>query len=354
MNIFGKNIENKEILKYIGNTQQVMGLKKYTLSDGFADGVQCVDVNTGAGLEYTVVLSRSLDISFGRFKGASLTHISPVGAVAPQYYDPNGTEWLRSFGVGMLTSVGINQTGDPCESDGKQYGLHGRLSNIPAKNVALHEGFAEKGFEMSVTGEMCQWKQIEENLFLRRTISSIAGDNVIHIHDEYENRSYVDSPFMILYHFNIGFPFLNEKTRFVIPHTAIRSMYPDHPMLDATRVTGPAASQDEEVYHYDTKTDKDGYSYALAISDGDKEELGILLRFPHEVLPICTQWLQLSYQDYVVGIEPCNNYVNGVARAKEEGTLRYIKGQEIIELDIDLRILENEELKKAIEMLESM
>lgn len=351
MKLYGKEIDNKEILKYIGNTQQIMGLKKYRMSDGFADGVECVDIKTGAGLVYTVVLSRALDISFAEYRGDSLTHISPIGAVAPAYFDASGDEWLRSFGVGMLTSVGIDQAGGPCESDGRWYGQHGRLSNIPARNIALHEDFTNNGFEMSVTGEMCQWKQVEQNLFLRRKISSIAGDNTIYIHDTYENRGYEKSPFMILYHFNIGFPFLNEKTEFIIPNTGVSSMYPDRPVPEKTNVTGPIESKEEDVFHYETKADDEGYSYALAISNGERPNIGLLWKFPHEVLPICTQWLQMSYQDYVVGIEPCNNYVNGVAAAKNQGTLKYIYGQESVDIDISLKVVEGESLHQAIKFL---
>lgn len=354
MEVFGKGIENKEILKYIGNTQQVMGLKKYRLSDGFADGVECVDIKTGAGLEYTVVLSRALDISFAEYKGASLTHISPVGTVAPAYFDASGDEWLRTFGVGMLTSVGIDQAGGPCECDGRQYGQHGRLSHLPAGNIALHEGFSDKGFEMSVSGEMCQWKQVEQHLFLRRKISSIAGDNTIYIHDTYENRGYEKSPFMILYHFNLGFPFLNEKTEFIIPNTGITSMYPNRPVPEKIKITEPMESKDEDVFHYETKADAEGYSYALAISNGEKQDLGLLWKFPHDVLPICTQWLQMSYQDYIVGIEPCNNYVNGVDAAKSQGTLKYIEGQERIDIEMSLKVLSGKELNKSINELKKL
>ena len=354
MKLYGKGIENKEILKYIGNTQQIMGLKKYRMSDGFADGVECVDVKTGAGLEYTVVLSRALDISFAEYKGDSLTHISPIGAVAPAYFDASGDEWLRTFGVGMLTSVGIDQAGGPCESDGRWYGQHGRLSHIPARNVALHEEFTENGFEMSVTGEMSQWKQVEQNLFLRRKISSIAGDNTIYIHDTYENRGYEKSPFMILYHFNLGFPFLNENTEFIIPNTGITSMYPDRPVPEKIHVTEPTESKTEDVFHFKTKADSDGYSYALAISKIDKQDIGLLWRFPHDVLPICTQWLQMSYQDYIVGIEPCNNYVNGVAEAKQQGTLRYIEGQEKVDIELSMKIVTGEDLNQTTHYLKQL
>lgn len=354
MNIYGKNIENRELSKYIGSAHQVMGLKKYTLSDGFAEGVQCVDVKTGAGLEYTVVLSRALDISHASFKGASLTHISPAGEVNPAFFNPAGNEWLRSFGIGLLTSVGIDQAGGPNEHNGNIYGQHGRLSNLPAANVALHEDFTDKGFEMSVSGEMTQWKAFVQHLFLRRTISSAAGENTIRIHDVYENRGDKESPFMILYHFNLGFPFLNENTEFVIPHERVVSMYPGRTPDDRPHAAEPAPVQDEDVFIYSLKQDSEGFSYALAISDFEKRDLGILMKFPNSVLPNLANWLQFSAGSYVVGMEPCNNFINGVHNAAQEGTLRYIRPGEKVEADIELSVLEGEELERAEAFLKSL
>lgn len=53
-----------EIWSWIGDLSQVAGIKHYELRSGRAKGTEAFDVRTGAGLAFTVVKDRALDIAW--------------------------------------------------------------------------------------------------------------------------------------------------------------------------------------------------------------------------------------------------------------------------------------------------
>ncbi len=61
---------------------QVAGIKHYELRSGRAKGTEAFDVRTGAGLAFTVVKDRALDIAWASYKDTAL-FITPNGIVAP-------------------------------------------------------------------------------------------------------------------------------------------------------------------------------------------------------------------------------------------------------------------------------
>ena len=65
---------------------------------------------------------------------------------------------------------------------------------------------------MSITGKIKQTKIFGPSLELRRTISGTIGQASIRIHDEVINIGNTPAPHMILYHFNFGWPLVDEGT----------------------------------------------------------------------------------------------------------------------------------------------
>ena len=93
--------------RYIGNDAQLFSVKEYTLTQGKARGVRAVDVSTAAGLDYTVLPDRCMDIHQVRFHGKNACLLTPTGIVAPAYYDDAGEGLLKSFTGGFLTTCGF-------------------------------------------------------------------------------------------------------------------------------------------------------------------------------------------------------------------------------------------------------
>jgi len=63
------DFDKREILKYVGDLSQMLGTRDYTLNGGKAQGVRAIDVRNGAGLEFTVLPDRCLDIAWLSYKG---------------------------------------------------------------------------------------------------------------------------------------------------------------------------------------------------------------------------------------------------------------------------------------------
>ena len=90
-----------EIWSWIGDLSQVAGIKHYELRSGRAKGTEAFDVRTGAGLAFTVVKDRALDIAWASYKDTALSFITPNGVVAPAFFESQGNGFLRSFYAGL-------------------------------------------------------------------------------------------------------------------------------------------------------------------------------------------------------------------------------------------------------------
>jgi hypothetical protein len=100
-------MEKSETLKYIGNLSQLGGCRHYILSEGSARGMRATDIDTGSGLQYTVLPDRAMDISLASFKGINLVYLTCNGETHPAFYEPEGIGWLRTFAAGLLTTCGL-------------------------------------------------------------------------------------------------------------------------------------------------------------------------------------------------------------------------------------------------------
>jgi len=70
---------------------------------------------------------------------------------------------------------------------------------------------------MQIKGIVRQAAVFGENLQLTRSIQTALGKNHIQIHDHIENLGLEATPFMILYHFNRGFPLLSQTSALISP-----------------------------------------------------------------------------------------------------------------------------------------
>ena len=65
---------------------------------------------------------------------------------------------------------------------------------------------------MQITGRIRQMQIFGPSLELRRTISGTLGQPLLRIRDEVINRGNTPAPHMLLYHFNFGWPLVDEGT----------------------------------------------------------------------------------------------------------------------------------------------
>ncbi|MFA7230509.1 MAG: DUF4432 family protein, partial [Victivallaceae bacterium] len=203
--------ERNFLLERVGCIEQLAYIRQSTLDDGRGRGSRIAEFANGSGLNFTVNIDRGMDIADATFKGIPLAWKSSNRYVAPAFYEAEGLNWLRTWGGGLLTGCGLRNVGGPDKVDSESHGLHGRLSHIPAEDIAVEKQWIDGKYVQSINGWIKQTATFFENLHLKRKISSVMGENSIVIEDVIENHGFSTSPLMLLYHMNLGFPLLDEN-----------------------------------------------------------------------------------------------------------------------------------------------
>ena len=350
-----KTFNKKEILPYLGNLSQVFGMKEYTMTGGRAAGIRAVDVKTGSGLEFTVVADRCMDIEALSFEGINCSYINKTGMVAPAYYDKDGIEFLRSFFGGFLTTCGLRNVGVPCEDEGEAFPLHGRISSIPAEEFSARTVWNNGIPEVIISGCMKEGRMFGENLVLHREIVCRYGESRFTIRNRIENQGFRKEGIMLLFHFNLGYPLLDENARLVTPTGKLnpRDAEAMKGSNEFNRFQKPTPDYAEQVFYHDLKTRPDGSTSVALIND--KLELGVALHFNKSQLCNFIQWKQMGEGEYVLGMEPANCLVAGRAEERKNGTLQYLAAGESMHFDVDVEIVRGKDeiasLAKSIEAL---
>jgi len=345
--LYGRNYTREELLSKIGDILQIGGARLYELADGRERGVQAVDFRTGTGFNFTVLAGRAMDISYAEYCGRPLCWRSPAGDVAASYYEPEGIGWLRGFYGGLLTTCGLTYLGAPCVDEGVSLGLHGRISYTPAKNLHVDGGWEGDDYIMWAQGRMREAVLFGDNLELRRRVWTRLGEKRLFINDEIENIGHRESPLMILYHINGGFPVVDEGGELISPTVNLQPRDDDARvgMEEYNRFQAPAPGFKERVYYHDMKPDKDGYVYVALVNRSfcDGEGFGFYVKYRKDQLDQFTEWKMNGTGEYVVGIEPANCRVEGRAKARERGELKTIKPGEKFNCDLEIGVLSSKD-----------
>ncbi len=326
--------------KYIGNQTQLFGIKEYTFSSGKARGLKAFDVRNGSGLEFTVLADRCLDIAHLYFKGTNCSYISKAGIVSPEFNDESGTGFFRNFYGGFLTTCGLRNVGPSCVVDGEYHPIHGRISNTPAEEVSATVDWKDDAPMLTVSGKMREARLFGENFILNRIISCKYAEKKFFIHDSIENRGFREESLMLLYHFNFGYPLLDEDAELIIPtaHTVPRDDNALKGMDSFNQFQKPTPNFAEQVFYHDLLSESEGRTCAALINR--KHNLGVALHFNKNQFFNFTQWKQMGEGDYVLGLEPCNCYVDGRLHERNKGKLDILKPGEIKEFKVEVEILD--------------
>lgn len=343
MKLYGKDFNRRELLERIGDISQIGGACPATLRGGRKEGTDVIDVKTGSGLAFTVVPSRCLDISNMSYKGTPVSFISKTGVTAPEYYETDYDGFHRSFFAGMLTTCGLRNTGAGNVDHGEYFGLHGRISNIPAENVCVSQEWAGDEFCIRIKGSMRESKLYGENLLLERTIETGLGLNTVSISDTLTNEGFRPEGVMILYHCNFGFPLLDRSTRIWFPEGTVtpRDSVAAEALSGCARAEDPQIDFPETVFFHDLRPDREGYASAVIynpeLSEGG---FGVRIRYKKDTLPYLIQWKNMMKGDYVMALEPSNCYPIGRKETEEKHMLQVLGAGESVTYRLELQILE--------------
>lgn len=319
--IFGKNYGREEILKRIGSASQLGGITKSERIDGNERGNRVIDISTGTGLNFTVAPDKGMDITRLFFKGIPCMWRSPNGDVSPNLFESQGMGWLRSFQGGMFATCGLTHFGSPCEDNGEILGIHGRVGNLPAYNVSADTYWKDDELWYKVIGYVRQSTVFGENLVLKRTILTKCGSTEIEIEDEVANEGFENTPHMILYHFNLGFPLISPDSTLLIHSKKISPRDDDAKkgLQEWNTFIPPEPKFREQVFHHDVEDNEDRVSIEVC---NPRLKISWKLGYFKSELPDLFEWRMFGEGTYVLGLEPANSpAIQGRATARVIGKL---------------------------------
>ena len=116
---------------------------------------------------------------------------------------------------------------------------------------------------------------------------------------------------MLLYHINLGYPFLCEGTRFYLPTTEVKARDAEAAGHEAEydRMDPPKDNEPEYVFIHSLRANPAGVTTLAAVNE--KLQLGIKLSYNMANLPYFMEWKSTASGDYAVGLEPANSSVYG-------------------------------------------
>lgn len=304
---------------YIGNPLQIRGAEKYTLEGGKGDGMHFLNIRNGLGLEVWISLDRAGDVSRVTYKGDNMNYFSPCGYVSPKYYDGVGKGFLKSFTAGFFTTCGLTSFSAPCTDDGEELPLHGTISNTPAEFASVEENENELIVKLIIRDGVIFGRK----LVMKRRYKFSYTENSFEVEDVVANEGDTETPYMILYHCNFGYPLVCEESLVKIPNDNVyaTSQNAKDTISTATLMESPQTAFEERCYFYDVKAKN---NIAKAGIYNEKIDKGVVMSYDKTALPHFTEWKMMGKTDYVLGLEPSSCPLDSRDMLRKNGTLEFL------------------------------
>lgn len=265
-----------------GNVRQVRAAYEFTFTSGREAGKNCILVQNGA-LEVLFNKSNALDISWVKYKGVNISFLSKDGL------NPGICDFVGNFEGGFLYTCGMDSV-STCVA-GKP--MHGSMHYMPADNVAV----SYEGDAVIVSGDIREAALFGKNLVLHRRYT--VSENGITIYDTVENAGFLPTDYVLLYHVNYGYPFLDEclKMEFDVAKTDARTDSAIRRFGERFSITYPIDKNDEDVYYHTMNTGK-------VKLENPSLNIGVTMLYDAKDFPITLEWKSMTSGDYALGIEP--------------------------------------------------
>lgn len=333
----------------VGGAAKTWSVRVRTLAGGLRDGVQIVDVTTGA-LRAVIVPTRGMAVWKLWWNGVEVGWQAPTkGPVHPKFVplmEPTGLGWIAGFDE-LLCRCGLQSNGAPEWDERAQlrWPLHGRIANLPAHTLQITVD-GDSG-EVAVHGVVDETRLFGSKLRLQSTTTMRPDEPRVRIRDEVVNLSAEPGELELLYHVNFGSPVVVPGTRLIVParevcprddRAAARAAAWDR--LEAPEPQDHAAPTPrliEEVFYMELHADAQARTRALLAAPDDA--CGASVAWDVRQLPCFTEWKnpQMAADAYVTGLEPGTNYPN--QRRFEKLRQRVVAltagASHVVDLDVD-------------------
>jgi hypothetical protein len=321
--LFNRTWSRAELLRRIGHISQIGGVRLLAAENGPPRGVRLLEFCTGTGFAFTVAVERGMDVGYCAYQGASLAWIPPTLMPGPWYFaQQEEFGWLRSGLGGFCNSCGMVHIGNP-EADSvahynfparatERYGVHDRMALIPGELLSFGERWEGDECLLEAVGRVVQAQTYGENLVLTRRYTARLGESRFFLHDEIENAGYLPTVHMLLYHINVGFPFVDDGAELVAPfadppRVLFGDANPERPE-EYARFIAPRKDWVQQTFEHAMGADDEGNVPVAIINPklGHSGQ-GLYVIYDQEQLPRYIEWRMMGEGQYAVGIEPCSN-----------------------------------------------
>lgn len=353
--LFHKEWMREDILAYVGDIGALGGIRLAELADGPGRGVRVADVHTGAGLRFTVLIDRGLDIGCAAFNETPIAFQASAGVRSPYFFDQEGYESAHNFHGGLLSLCGLSAAGHPSEDAFGRHGLHGRVSNTPAQCLSLGDNWNGDEYEFWISGQVRESWVFGFNLRMTRKITARLGESCFYVDDTFENLGCKPAPLMLLYHCNFGFPLVAEGSELIVNGSVKpRDSEAEKGIAAHNLFESPQPGYAEQVFYHKARADEEGYVTAAVVNRwlNGGEGLAAYIRWRQAELPELIEWKQMGVADYAAGVEPANCYPEGRAREAERGTLKVMDPGEVVHTKLEFGVMaKRDEIERLINQI---
>ncbi|MEO6609603.1 MAG: aldose 1-epimerase family protein [Aestuariivirga sp.] len=353
--LYGKSMNAAALAQRTGSLAQFGGVRLMTLEDGVERGMRLLEFHTGSGLHFTVLVDRAMDIAEMSHNGRAIGWHSPTGFRHPGLHDPEGEQgigWVRSFS-GFLSTCGLDHIMGPEEVSADNYnypsrksirhGLHGRVGSIPARLTGYGERWEGDRCILWAEGVVAQAAVFGEVLHMHRRIEADLGGNEVRLTDRVVNAGFAKTPHMFFYHINLGYPVIDEGSRYLAPiRDVVWASHEDDGLekqgVGYRRCPSPKMDFLEQVWAYEMASDEAGRVPVAVVND--RLKFGLRVDTNKDQLPCAYQWQNFQAGHYVMAVEPSTHHVQGNSFARERGEMIWLKAGESRSYDTRFVVLD--------------
>ena len=307
----------KKTISIAGEVSETLGglaVRATRLRGGRREGVLAVELVAGS-TRVVVLPDRGLGIWKMHVGDVELGWRSPVaGPVHPRFVplgEPSGLGWLDGFDE-LVARCGLVSNGAPdFAANGRlSHGLHGRIANLPAHGVQV--ALDDSAGTVTLTGAVDETRFLCHALRMTTTLTLHADVPRLAWTDTVENRADRPTTMQMLYHVNLGPPFLGAGAEMVVPlaELAPRDAAAAADVPTWNRYAAPQPGRGEEVHFMKLAADANGRTSALLVAPDGTQAASLSWRAAE--LPCFTLWKNQGglADGYVTGLEPGTNYPN--------------------------------------------
>jgi hypothetical protein len=205
-----------------------------------------------------------------------------------------------------------------------RYGTHDRIAVTPASRFAFGERWDGDRCTLWAEGTVRQEIAYGEHLTLQRRYETELGASSFRISDVVTNEGFFPTPHQLLYHFNLGFPVVDEGSEVLAAVTeepaALGYSTDERSGAPAWRTaTAPVPGFTFEGYVVSMRPGPDGRVGVAVVNRRLRSGLGVYLRYDATTLPAYLAWRMMREGLYAIGLEPATNPFGNPSELVEQG-----------------------------------